>query len=50
MADIQIRSRSIDKVAQWQSPLAVRARNWLLRGAPDGATQKTVERVVAYVP
>jgi 2-polyprenyl-6-methoxyphenol hydroxylase-like FAD-dependent oxidoreductase len=48
--DIQIRSRRLGKVAQWQAPLAVRARNWLLRGAPDGATQKTVERVVSYVP
>jgi len=48
--DIQTRSRSIGKVAQWQAPLAVRARNWLLRNTPGSATQKTVERVVSYVP
>jgi len=50
VADIQIRSRRIGKVAQWQAPLAVRARNWLLRNTPGSATQKTVERVVSYVP
>lgn len=48
--DIQARSRNIGRVAQWQSPLAVWARNWLLKSAPAKTTQKTVERVVSYEP
>jgi 2-polyprenyl-6-methoxyphenol hydroxylase-like FAD-dependent oxidoreductase len=48
--DIQNRSRALGKVAQLRSPMAVWARNWALRNAPRSAAQKTVERIVAYVP
>ncbi len=48
--DLQRRSRSIGAVAQWRSPLAVWARNLALRGTPDSATQRTIERIVSHVP
>lgn len=50
VTDIQARSRSLGQVAQWQSSAAVWARNRALRWAPDSATQKAIERVVAYMP
>lgn len=49
VADIQTRSRSLGRVAQWQSFLGVRTRNWAVRLAPESATQKAIERVVSYV-
>lgn len=48
--DIQKRSRSLGKVAQWQTPLGVWLRNLALAKAPPSATRKTVERIVSYVP
>lgn len=48
--DIQKRSRSMGKVAQWQAPFGVWLRNLALSMAPASAAEKTVERLIAYVP